>query len=210
MRFTLLGNAVDSLKATYNSLERISELAEGYEHHIKDAILSVNHATELLFKYLLKKQNEYLVFKDLNAYMFAKEKMISDNKNNVFEAKPNLQTIGIGESIRRLELLCNIEVSDELKEKTESLNTKRNEIMHYEIDMSKQEVESLTLEIKEFYELLITYFSKHKQYFPEMVGVARFEFTKEELSEDPDVESMVEESYLEHVEAESLSIPEKE
>lgn len=210
MRFTLFSNAVDSLKATYNSLERMNELAEGYEHHIKDAILSINHATELLLKYLLKKQNEYLVFRDIVSYMNAKEKMIKYNMNSVFEANSKLQTIGTDEAIKRLELLCNIKLPSELKKLTEDLNRKRNEIMHYEIEMSWQEAESITIKIKKCYELLVSYFSEHTQFFPERVGLARFEFTKEELNEDPDVESMVEDSYLNHVEVVSLNLPEEE
>ncbi|UAL27115.1 glycogen/starch/alpha-glucan phosphorylase [Bacillus paralicheniformis] len=85
MKFSLLDNAVDSLRSTFISLGKITELIDGQDHHIKDAILSLNHANELLFKYLLKKDREYLVFKDLNSYMKAKEDMKKRDKKNIFE-----------------------------------------------------------------------------------------------------------------------------
>ncbi|PRS47516.1 hypothetical protein [Bacillus sp. MZGC1] len=190
MRYTLYRNAVDSLAATYVSLEKGNELAggEGAEHHIKDAILSINHATELLFKYLLKEQNEYLIFKDLDAYMKAKKKMTDENKDNIFEASPNIQTVGYSESIDRLELLCEMKIPDELKKETKYLNNKRNQIMHYEIHMSLQETEKLIKRIAKCCELLENFFSNHKEFFKESVGIARAEFTKDDLFGDLNVE----------------------
>ncbi|MED4508401.1 hypothetical protein [Bacillus licheniformis] len=129
MKFSLLDNAVDSLRSTFISLGKITELIDGQDHHIKDAILSLNHANELLFKYLLKKDREYLVFKDLNSYMKAKEDMKKRDKKNIFEVAPNLQTVGFSEAIKRLELLCDIEVPEKLKKSLMYLNKKRNEIM---------------------------------------------------------------------------------
>lgn len=190
MRYTLYRNAVDSLAATHVSLEKGNELAggEGAEHHIKDAILSINHATELLFKYLLKEQNEYLIFKDLDAYMKAKKKMIDEKKGNIFEASPNIQTVGFSESIDRLELLCEMKIPDELKKETKYLNNKRNQIMHYEIHMSLQEAEKLIKRIAKCCDLLENFFSNHKEFFKESVGIARAEFTKDDLFGDLNVE----------------------
>ncbi|MBV2197599.1 hypothetical protein KQR56_12340 [Bacillus velezensis] len=94
MKFTLLQNAIDSLKSTYNSLEKYKEIAIGGEHLVKDAVLSLNHANELLFKHVLKEENEFLIFSDIHKYMSAKEKMIEKQKKNVFEVNPNLSTVG--------------------------------------------------------------------------------------------------------------------
>lgn len=38
MKLTLLETGVDSLKATYNSLEDIDFILEGVEHRVKDSI----------------------------------------------------------------------------------------------------------------------------------------------------------------------------
>ncbi|MGD1413570.1 hypothetical protein [Bacillus stercoris] len=126
MKLTLLETGVDSLKATYNSLEDIDFILEGVEHRVKDSILSLNHANEILFKLLLKQRSEGLVFVDMEAYMNAKAEMNSKEKNNVFEVKPGLQTVGFSEAIRRLELMCDIEVCSFLKRSLNYLKQKRN------------------------------------------------------------------------------------
>lgn len=84
----------------------------------------MNHANEILFKLLLKQKAECLVFVDIKAYMNAKEEMRSRDKSNVFEVKPGLQTIGISEAIKRLELLCDIEVCSYLKRSLDYLKQK--------------------------------------------------------------------------------------
>lgn len=67
--------------------------------------------------------------------MNAKEKMIEKKKSNVFEVAPRLKTVGFSEAIRRLEILCDIEVPSQLKKSLFYLNGKRNEIMHFEIEI---------------------------------------------------------------------------
>ncbi|NOL36816.1 hypothetical protein [Bacillus safensis] len=195
MKFTLLDNAVDSLNATHSSIQVMLELTEGHDHRIKDAILSINHAAELLFKYLLKSKNEYLVFKDLTSYMKAKEEMIKQKKNSIFEVSPNIQTVGFSEAIRRLELLCDIEVPQKFKKAMTYLNKKRNEIMHYEINLSVEEAEKVYKQLTDCYELSIEYFSKHIPNLEDMVGDARFEFHNDDLFDEPDVEAMVDDAY---------------
>ncbi|MEW3992282.1 hypothetical protein [Bacillus altitudinis] len=195
MKFTLLDNAVDSLNATHSSIHVMMELSEGHDHRIKDAILSINHAAELLFKYLLKSKNEYLVFKDLASYMKAKEEMIKQKKNSIFEVSPNIQTVGFSEAIRRLELLCDIEVPKNLKKVMTYLNKKRNEIMHYEINLSMDEATKVYSELIDCYELSIEYFSQHIPNLVDMVGDARFELHNDDLFDEPDVEAMAEDAY---------------
>lgn len=58
--------------------------------------------------------------------MNAKAEMNSKEKNNVFEVKPGLQTVGFSEAIRRLELMCDIEVCSFLKRSLNYLKQKRN------------------------------------------------------------------------------------
>lgn len=76
MKYGLLENGVDSLKSAYTSIDKISYLHEGIEHNIKDAILSLNHAIEILMKLILKGEREYLIFSDIGKYMNAKKQMI--------------------------------------------------------------------------------------------------------------------------------------
>ncbi|WP_255258845.1 hypothetical protein [Bacillus cereus] len=199
LKYSLLENGIDSLKATYISLETLYELVEGVEHHAKDAILSLNHANELLFKLLLKRNREYLIFSDINSYMNAKEKMITQQKTNIFEIAPGLQTVGFSESIRRLELLCDIEVPSKLKKSLMYLNKKRNEIMHFEIEMSEGEFKALIEKLQVCYELSITFFSQHESDLEDLIAESRFEVTVEDYFE-PDVEAMAEDAYADWLE----------
>ncbi|TWL39530.1 hypothetical protein P5637_07190 [Bacillus paralicheniformis] len=199
MKLSLLGNGIDSLKAAYNSLEDIDYLLEGVEHRVKDAILSLNHANEILFKLLLKQRSECLVFVDIKAYMNAKEEMRSKGKGNVFEVRPSLQTIGISEAIKRLELLCDIEVCSYLKKSLDYLKRKRNQIMHYEIDLNEGEFNALIIKLTECYENTIRFFSQHIDGLSNLVEDARFELYEQDMIDDPDVESMNDNAYYDYL-----------
>ncbi|MEC1943164.1 hypothetical protein GXB79_06715 [Bacillus velezensis] len=194
MKLSLLDNGVDSLKATYNSLEDIKYLLEGVEHKVKDAILSLYHANEILLKLLLQQRSECLAFVDINAFMNAKEEMYAKGKNNVFEAKPNLQTIGFSEAVRRLELLCDIEVCSRLKRSLDYLRKKRNQIMHYEIVLNEGEFKAMVIKLSNCYEYTIRFFSRHIINLNSLVEDARFE-----LTEEPDVEAMYDDAYVDYL-----------
>lgn len=198
MKFTLLENAIDSLKSTYNSLEKYKEIAIGGEHLVKDAVLSLNHANELLFKHVLKEENEFLIFSDIHKYMSAKEKMIEKQKKNVFEVNPNLNTVGFYEAIRRLELLCEKTVPDNFKSALLYINKKRNEITHYEIVMDQDEFRLFIDNLEATYEMTISFFSEYEKELIFLLSEARFEVSLEII--DPDVEAMAHDSYIEYME----------
>ncbi|QAT65255.1 hypothetical protein EQZ20_10185 [Bacillus glycinifermentans] len=195
----MLGNGIDSLKAAYNSLEGIDYLLEGVEHRVKDAILSLHHTNEILFKLLLKQWSECLVFVDINSYMNAKEEMLTKGKSNVFEVKPGLKTIGISEAIKRLELLCDIEVCSSLRKSLDYLKQKRNQIMHYEIDLNEGEFKALMIKLTNCYEYTIRFFSQYIEGLNNLVEDARFELYEQELIDDPDVEGMIDEEYYDYL-----------
>lgn len=199
MNFSLLDNAVDSLKSTYESLYEIKELAVGVEHHAKDAILSLNHANELLFKLLLHKNKEYLIFSDINNYMKAKKKMLEEESDSIFEVAPGLQTVSFSEAVKRLEFLCDISVPDSLQKSLMYLNKIRNQIMHFEVKMSRREFQALIEKLQSSYELTVEFFSTYIDELEELVAEARFEMTVDDYFE-PDVEGMVEDSYLDWLE----------
>lgn len=201
MKFNLIDNAVDSLKSTYISLNQISELYDGYEHHAKDAILALNHANELLFKVLLRTNKEYLIFTDINKYMDTKEKMLAKGKESIFEVTPNLQTVSFSEAIRRLELLCDFKVSDSLKKSLMYLNKIRNEIMHYEVNLNSGEFHNLIEKMQNCYELTIEFFSAHINELEERIDEARFEITEDDYYDYlQDIDDMGKETYMEWLE----------
>lgn len=110
MKLNLLMNGTDSLRACFECIIKIDQLVIGVEHNIKDAIMFLNHANEILFKLVLKNHKEYLMFEDTSQYMKAKEIMIQQNKTIVFDVNPKLKTVYFSEAIKRLELLCDVEI----------------------------------------------------------------------------------------------------
>lgn len=196
MKLTLLDNGIDSVKAAYNVLVDIEFNVDEVEHRVKDAVIFLNHANEILFKLLIKQScSEALNFVSVNSYMEAKEKMIQQDKNNVFEINPNLKTIGFSEAIRRLELMCDIEVCSFLKKSLNYLNKKRNQIMHYEIHLTEGEFSDIINKLQNCQGYTVDFFSKHIENFNELLDGARFEIT----GEDPDVEAMADDAYFDYL-----------
>lgn len=184
MQYNLFNNGVDSLKRAHDCIEKIPELKYGIEHNLKDAILSLNHSFETLFKYILKGENEFLIFSKLEEYLTAKEKMLKDGKNNVFDAKPNLNTIGLIEAIRRLRLLCDYKIDDRLIKAIVYLIGLRNKLQHYELVISEGEMKDLSEKLKSCYELGIEFLSEHLSDLDEAIEEARFEETHEDYWSD--------------------------
>lgn len=186
MKFNLLTNGIDSLRASYERIERINQLAEGVEHNVKDAIMYLNHANEILFKLVLKNNKEYLMFEDISQYMKAKAAMVQQNKTNVFDINPKLKTVNFSEAIRRLEFLCDVEISPKFKGALEFLNQNRNKIMHFEIDLTVEEVSILIEKLKVCQNLSIEFFNKHlkNKNVNLLFEGSRFEQTVEEYNND--------------------------
>lgn len=185
MKYGLLENGIDSLKQAYTCIEKLEVgLHEGTEHNLKDAILSLNHAIEILFKMILKNEKEYLIFSDIGKYMAAKSQMIKQGKQNVFEVAHDLKTVTLSESVRRLELLCDIKVSDVLKGAIDDFNKTRNKLMHYELELSEEEVNLTIRNLKGFYEEAINFLGQYVNDLEEMLDKARFEYTNDDYHND--------------------------
>ncbi|ANU12542.1 hypothetical protein B481_0124 [Planococcus halocryophilus Or1] len=200
MRFNLLTNGIDSLKASFVSIRKLDELAEGVEHNIKDTLIHLNHANEILFKLMLKNQKEYLMFEDISNYMKAKSVMLQQGKSSVLEINPKLKTVNFSTAINRIELLCDIEVSSEFKGALDYLNKKRNQIMHFEIDLNRDEVNELIEKLKICQNLSIEFFNEHLNGIAMLMHAARFEVTVQDfLSELAHDEA--EESYIDFMES---------
>ncbi|MBZ5753727.1 hypothetical protein [Metabacillus rhizolycopersici] len=185
MRYSLLNNGIDSLKATANSLNALGEndFVEPPYHHMKDAILSINHANEILFKYLLKIENEHLIYRDLEAFIKAKRQMVAEGIKNVMDTKVRLDTVNLFEAIERLEFICEFEIPLELKKVLTKLNGYRNKIMHYEIELSEDTVGQIGFMISKAYEKTIEYFNTYVEDFEDMLEEARIELTVEDYWE---------------------------
>jgi hypothetical protein len=189
MRYDLLENGVDSLKSAYNSIDKISYLIEGVEHNMKDAILSLNHAIEILFKLILKREKEYLIFSDIGKYMNAKKQMLHQRKANVFDVSSDLKTVTLSESIKRLQLLCDMKIPEIFIAGIDDFNVTRNKLMHYELELSEAQVNETTRNLKGLYEQAVAFFGIYIDNILDLLVVARFETV------DPDYADEMAEHY---------------
>jgi len=78
IKITFLENGIDSLNKGFKSLKVYEEnlyLKTGVVtdkerfFQLKDAIIQIHHGIEILLKYILTKENELLVFSEINKYV---------------------------------------------------------------------------------------------------------------------------------------------
>ena len=102
MKIKLIENGLDSLKKGFEYLKQYEEqyLLEksGHERYfiLKDAILSIHHGIEILFKEVLRKSNELLIYSDIdkslkNAYVEKRQRKLY----SLFETSQTLHTVRI-------------------------------------------------------------------------------------------------------------------
>lgn len=155
MKISFLENGLNSLQKGYINLqeyEKVYYLKRNTKSEkerfylLKDAILFVQHGVEILFKYILIRENELLVFTNLDKQVkMAYEEKIKNNIQNVFEVsdKYKLHTISFSETIDRLEKFTKTEFSTTLKGKLHKIESYRNQIMHSEVYLFEQEIHSV-------------------------------------------------------------------
>lgn len=149
MKLSLIENGLDSLRKGYESLNVYDELLDSgaddleKSYALKSAIIQTHHGIEILMKYILSKQSEYLIFSNIddnvkNAY---KEKY-QQGLNSVFES-PNIDkvhTVSYSEAFERLSNICNHKFSKKLEQKISLLNLFRNRLTHAEINIDDSEI----------------------------------------------------------------------
>ncbi|MDT0124188.1 hypothetical protein Q9R46_16130 [Paenibacillus sp. RRE4] len=180
----LAENGVDSFKSAFLTMQKIKMLEDGKVHNLKDAVMSLNHGIEILFKLFLKDYDEYLIFADLDKYMTARKIMLSKGLSNVFEANPLLKTITLNEGIRRAKYLCDYDISEDFETVVQYLNKIRNQFMHYEISLSSEEVQELLLKLQIGYELSYEFFVEYNEDLRDMFEDARYEITIDDYSDE--------------------------
>ncbi|MGM1044823.1 MAG: hypothetical protein ACQEXX_01615 [Bacillota bacterium] len=184
IRMGLVENGADSLKAAYLIIDRLSTLEEGYAHNLKDAVISLNHGIEILFKLILKNYDEYLIFADIDRYMAAKKAMLEKGKDNVLDVNPKLKTVTLSEAIKRVKYLCNYNISDDFEIVISYLNNIRNQFMHFEINLTEEEMFELLLKLKIGYELSYDFFTTYIEDLSSILQEARYEITVDDYSDE--------------------------
>lgn len=200
MEFSLIDNGTDSLKKAKVSIEKFEELHENYAyHHLKDAIIFLNHGIEILLKYILSKRNESLIFTDLKLYIEAKKQLkknpdykegfgihLEKSKQNVFDVSirklkgKKLTTITLLEALERVEFLCDITPTEDFKNAIFLINNYRNHLTHHSINLTKKDEEKLIQTLKALYGYTLDFFEEHISGLMQKVDSQRFELTVKE------------------------------
>ena len=205
MEFSLFDNGVDSLKKANDSIKRFEELHQEYAyHHLKDSIIFLNHAIEILFKYMLSNRHEVLLFEDDKKYFAAKEQLFNERKgfapfnpgegfgNNqnllysVFDVAKGkgLHTITLMEAMNRVQYVCEVPVSEDFRGAIEYIKDYRNKIMHHSIKVERLEMDKLISEIKFTYQIAVNFFESHIPGTMKLIDQEMFELTQQEYEEN--------------------------
>lgn len=203
LEFTLLDNGTDSLKKAKQSIEQFEALHREHSyHHLKDAIIFLNHGIEILLKHILSKRNESLIFTDLKVYMDAKKHLkgmppkvkgfgihLDRNKPTVFDVPANkignkkLTTVTLREALERVELLCDIDIPEDFRNAVFVVNEYRNDLTHHSIKLTAADEDKLITVLKTLYDNTLDFFEQHIPGIMEKIDDKRFELTQAEWEE---------------------------
>ncbi|NRG36645.1 hypothetical protein [Bacillus subtilis] len=204
MEYSLLENGIDSLKKAKVNIKEFEKYPEELSYHfLKDAIIFLNHGIEILLKYILSERHESLIFTDINLYMDAKEKLKNESKSkrkpfginyklNVFDVelgnnnkKKSLHTINLKETIKRIKLLLDIDISKDVDSAIILINNYRNHITHHSISLDDENVKELVEKLKFLYSHILYFFQEHikETNIVSKVDAERYLLTKKEWEE---------------------------
>lgn len=181
-RLSLLENGIDSLKKGTEYLIKYYGEADKERKMIflKDSIIFLHHGTEIIIKYILFTNNEFLIFSQIDSNVIKAYKQMRQNKkNSVFETSlvDKLHTVTFEVACERVTDLLGYEMGAILKEKLESLNKLRNRIIHSEVNIN--EIEIITLFTNFLDELNDYFYSVLKNEYTAAIGYRQLkeEFT---------------------------------
>lgn len=198
MKLNFLESGIDSLNKGFTYLSQYEDIqfnnASKIKNrkrffYLKDAILMIQHGIEILFKQLIQRHSEYLVFSqiDENVKKALKEKNERGLKS-VFEGqfKHKIHTITFMESIERLKVLPKVKLNPILEKKVRELELYRNIIMHSQPHLNEADInytfDGLANELDTFF---YTYLGKsYKTISGYSTFVATFEKFQQRLNEN--------------------------
>ena len=148
MKIDLLDNGLHSLWRGIEAYESAKTADDIWS--FKDAIMFIHHGIELLMKQILANHSEYLVFDDLSDSTVSKQKQANKQGVGVFFLPKPPKSVTYLNAIRRVEAFINpADLDDDLVSALEKLNSLRNQIEHYAVDLEKQDVTKLLGKIHE-------------------------------------------------------------
>lgn len=204
LEFDLLSNGVDSFRNVEICLEKYEDADESFSvFHFKDAIIYLDHAVEILFKYILSDEQPYQIYKDPNKAKILIEKMIDrlevkrekwrEGKdafitqktpyNSIYDLEWRedeerlLYTIGSHCAVKKVTKLEGKSLREETVRSIEKVREIRNNVAHSSFKVNKEEVLVI---IKHLMIDLETYFTENIPGFKEKLKWQRIIFTKKD------------------------------
>lgn len=171
MKFNLLDNGIDSLKATGEILLDFYHDHEFERHQIKDAVFHFMHSVEIIIKYMLVQKDEKLIFSNQREYFEAKKKLASEGFANVFEANPDIQTINVKSALKRLKNNTNYSIEDKLIVSIDEIRMFRNQLMHYTVNLDENEFQEFVNLLRRTNQEVLLFFEKNITSFKERFSV---------------------------------------
>jgi hypothetical protein len=153
MKISLIENGLDSLKKGYDHLRKYEDQKEAGAKDVdrfsslKDTILSVQHGIEILFKFLLKENNEVLLFSTVDGKLKeAFKKRRAGEITELFEVD-GLHTVTFKESIERVSDICGVTVDEKFRKVLLKVEIWRNSIIHSAVVLNEDEVSNVLLKL---------------------------------------------------------------
>lgn len=135
----LLDNGLDSFKKSILKLSELDGISKDeYEFSLKDIVINLHHSLETIFKYLIMKKDEFLVYEDLNSIFNVKVQKLYGKKG-----VEKFNTIKFIDALNRLIILYELDINEVEYNKIKQLNDYRNILTHFEYQFEDNEIEHL-------------------------------------------------------------------
>jgi len=175
-----------------NSFEKAVELLmnidfnndEQDEFTMKEVILNLHHSIEVLFKYILKQENEYSIYSDKQQLY---NSLIECEFRNKTVDLSSYNTITFMDAVNRvlLDYIKNKKVSEYQYECFNKLNEWRNKLTHFEFDFEAEEInhkitailpllyEIFMDKLPKFDEIMLSFYFLYKDIYAKIIDNAK-------------------------------------
>jgi len=169
IQISLYANGLHSLDRATDSFEKYISLQD--DILLRDAVIFLHHAVELLLKQVLVNHSEYLIFEDLRDAT-KKQRKAEELGIAVFFLERSPRTVSFLEAVNRVQAFIKPQgLSNRLVGDLEKPNLVRNQLEHYAIDADREEIIQLFSSIRK--PLL--------DFFEESIPEVKFQATSERL-----------------------------
>ncbi len=144
-KITMRENGEHSFKKAIDAYKTYNEDEDSLT--LKDAVMFLHHAVELLMKEILILHNQYLIFEELKD-LVRKQKDADKRGISIFSIDNPPRTVSYEVAIERVEALIKpAELDEPLLDSLKKLGKLRNKLEHHEIEADGQEVVDLLVAI---------------------------------------------------------------